>query len=238
MKKFIWIIILFTAFLFYGSSRASSVFAASLELDPTTKSANTNDIIELNLNVDPGSEQITSVDAYIEYDETMLEFQSIANGDYFPTFFEDSSTTGKAYYGGMVNLGEFKTGEGTIATLSFKALKEGTTTVSIYCDTSKNDTSKINKNDFDATNIITCSENISSEITVGEGDEEVTSTPIPTSTTVPAEDEETEEGGTGGTTLQETPTTLPQSGIFDNVIKYSAPGIALLLIGLVLKLLL
>ena len=119
MKKLICITIIFAAFFLFGSFKSSYVSAASLQFDPTEKTVSTNDIIELNLNVDPGSEQITSIDAYIEYEQDMLEFQSITNGDYFPTFFEDSSTAGKIYYGGMVNTGEFKTGEGTAAVVLF-----------------------------------------------------------------------------------------------------------------------
>ena len=251
MKKIIWTTLIFTAFFLCSAVNSSSVYAGSLEFDPTTKSVNNKEIFELNINVNPGSEEITSVDAYIEYDSTYLEFQSIENGDYFPKFFQDSSTAGKAYYGGIVNLGEFKTGEGTIATISFKTLQEGTTTVSFYCDTSKNDSSKINKNDFDVTNIIVCANNLSSEITIGASEvtstpaptsKTITSTPAPTSTLTPTPTTEIDEGGTGGTEeivpTEVVPTALPQSGILDNVIKYSAPGLALFLIGLALKFLL
>jgi hypothetical protein len=234
MKKFIWITLIFTAFFLCGSFKSASVFAATLEFDPTEKTVGTNEVVELNINVDPDGEQITSIDAYIEYDQNILEFQSIENADYFADFSEDSSTAGKAFYGGWVNIGEYKTEQGTAATISFKALKEGTTTVSFYCDLNENDTSKINKNDFDVTNLIDCNGNKSAEITIGEGGEEPTSTLTPTPTD--------EDGGAGGEpeeTITEAPeTSLPQSGIFDNIIKYSAPGIALLLIGLALKLLL
>lgn len=192
-----------------------------MNFDQTSVEVAADETFQLQVNVDAGSEEINSVDAYVIFDSTKLEAQSVSNGDFFPTVFNDI-TSGKAYVAGMVDdPATSKTGSGTIATITFKALASGTDTLTFECDTSSSDTSKIVKNDIDATNIIVCSENGSTSVNITGGT-------TGGGTTNGA-------GTTGGGT---TPSTLPQSGILDNIVKYAVPGMILLMLGGIFKFLL
>jgi len=220
-----------------------SAGAATLTFDPATKDANVNDSIDINTIVNAGAENILSVDGYIKYDETMLEFQKFTDGDFFPIVTTEEISDGNLYIGAYVDdPATTKTGTGTYATITFKALKEGTTTVEYFCDDTVNESSEVIKDDIDATNIINCSANGTSVITIASSGTSVDPTSTPTPTSTPVEDEDTSTGGTGGseTVADSTDevTELPQSGILDNILRVSIPGAALLLIGIALKLLL
>lgn len=249
MKKRLWIFTLITVFLFnfYLNTFkiAYSAGTATLTFDPATKNANVNDSIDIKTIVNAGTENILSVDGYIKYDSTMLEFQKFTDGDFFPIVTTEEISDGNLYIGAYVDdPATTKTGTGTYSTITFKALKEGTTTVEYFCDDTVNESSEVIKDDIDATNIINCSGNGTSVITIASSGTtaDPTSTPTPTPTQTPADEEDTSTGGTGGsdTVADSTDevTELPQSGILDNILRVSIPGAALLLIGVALKLLL
>jgi len=241
--KNIWriflISILLTSVYLQSFSFVHSAGSATLKFDPETKNANVNDTIDLGAIVDAGSENILSNDAYIEYDSSFLEFQSVQDGDFFPVVTSENITPGRLYIGAYVDdPATSKTGTGTYATVSFKALQEGTTTVKYFCDDSVNETSEVIKDDIDATNVINCSGNGTAVITIGASTDTVsepTDTPTPTTESTSGSGGSTSTGGTGTT---DNVTELPQSGILDSILQVSIPGAALLLIGVALKLLL
>ena len=72
-------------------------------------------------------------------------------------------------------------------------------------------TSKINKNDTDATNIIDCSGNGTANITIGGG---------------------TGNGGGGGGGAEPTPSSLPRAGFMEYLAQFAVPGTLLFFIGL------
>lgn len=192
---------------------AQGVEAAILKFDQESISVNPDETFTVQVIVDPGSEQILATDAYVLYDPDLLEAQSVADGDYFNTVF-NNITSGKVYVAGVVDdPATYKTGSGTVASITFKALKNGSGELTFYCDTSVSDTSKIIKNDVDATNIIDCDNNGSLPVVIGPGEE-------------------------GGETPQPTPSSLPKSGVMDTIIKFGVPGSLFFLIGLGVKLLL
>lgn len=196
------------------------VEAASLRFDKTTYTAAPNSTFQIQVIVDAGSNQITSVDAYVVYDQTKLEVQTVDKGTFFPTV-TNTITAGKVYIAGLVDdPATSKTGSGTLATITFKAIT-GQPTVTFFCDLTVYNTSKIIKNDFNSTNIITCNQNSSLQVSISSGG---TTSITPTTA--------------AGTTAAPTPSTLPSSGIIDNIIKYSAPGMLLLLIGGAIRLIL
>ncbi len=205
MRRFL-ITAVFLVIFFGMVGFVRAVEAATLKFDESTFSVASGDTFYVQVIVDAGSEQITSTDAYVLYDATVLEAQSVSNGTFFPTVTKNI-TAGKVYIAGLVDdPATSKTGSGTVATITFKALKAGSATLSFNCDTTSYNTSKIIKNDINATNIITCAQNGTAAVTVG--------------------------GGTSdGATAAPTPSSLPKSGILDNILRYSIPGIALLLIG-------
>jgi len=186
--------------------------AASLKFDKTTATAANGATFQIAVTVDPGSDSLNSTDVYVSFDSTLLKATSVAAGSLFPTVSNDISTTGKVYIAGMVDdPASSISATGILATITFQGLKEGTGTLSFDCDTSK-----IIKDDINATNVITCSQNGSSSITIGSG------------------------GGVAPTTPpgNNPPSQLPESGVFDNVIKIAVPGMLLLLVGGIFRLLL
>lgn len=186
-----------------------SVSAASLKFDKTTATAANGGTFQIAVTVDPGSDSLSSTDVYVTYDSTLLKATVVTAGSQFPTVTNDISTSGKVYIAGMVNdPASSITSSGTLATITFQGLKEGSATLSFDCNTSK-----IIKNDINASNVINCGTNGTSAVTIGSGGTAPTSAPAPVS-------------------------ELPQSGVFDNVIKFIVPGTILLIFGSMLRLIL
>ncbi len=192
---------------------ATSAQAAFLKFDKSTVSVNSGESFDIGIVVDAGTDSITSVDAYVLYDSTVLEPGTVTNGTFFPTVLNDITST-RVYVAGLVDdPATSKTGSGTIATVSFKALKAGTVTLSYNCgQTSEN--SQVIKNDINATDIIVCGSNETASVTASGSAVEPTSTP----------------------SASITPTELPKTGVFDNLVKVAVPGMILLLLGGALKL--
>ena len=182
------------------------VQAASLKFDKSTATAVNGATFQISVTVDPGSDSLNSTDAYVTYDSTLLKATAVTAGALFPTVSNDISTSGKVYIAGMVNdPASSVSTAGTLATITFQGLKDGTGSLAFDCATSK-----IIKNDINATNVITCSSNGTAAITIG---------------------------GSGGS-APAPPAQLPESGIFDNLIKFAVPGVILLLLGGALRLVL
>ncbi len=228
---FTFLVVLFIAPIF------ARVSAASLKFDPKTATVNAGDTFTVDVVVDPGSEQVTSSDVYILFDKNYLTAESVTDGTYFPTVLNDV-TAGRVYIAGLVNdPSDYKTGTGTIAKVTFKAITNGTVTLTYRCGTTFADTSKIIKNDANSSNIITCSTNDEATITIGNGVSTITATPsissLPTT-------------GTGGTTSTSSstiystarPNELPQSGVLDNLLRALVPGAAFVAIGALVHLIL
>lgn len=202
-----------------------TVEAASLQLDPTTITANPNGTFDIKVVVDAGTDQILAIDSYVVYDTADLKAEKVTNGTFFPTVFSNIFT-GKVYIAGIVDdPATFKTGSGAVATITFRPLRNASGKLTFYCVDGASDSSKIIKNDVNSTNIITCSLNGSAPYTIGTG----------AAPTVPP-------GGTApGTTIAPTvpaPTALPRTGSGNNVMKYGVPAVMLLLIGIGAKLIL
>ena len=199
----------------------SYVDAAYLNFDKTTASPLPNETFTADVVVDAGTDQITSSDIWLVYDPAFLEAQTVANGSFFPAV-TNNITSGKVSITGLiVDPGTYKTGAGVIGTVTFKALKTGTTTLSYDCRTDVSNSSKIIKNDVNATNIIECSKNASLAVNIGVGGGASSSSPGYTPPANPT-----------------SPASLPQSGIVENMSKFAAPGLILLMVGLMLRLVL
>lgn len=179
--------------------------AAYLKFDKTTATAANGATFQVAVMVEPGTDALSSADVYVVYDPLLLKATVVTVGTQFPTVTNDFATLGKVYIAGMVNdTATPVTVIGTLATITFQALKDGSATLSFDCNTSK-----IIKNDINFSNVIVCSTNGTSAVTIGGGGTQPTSAP---------------------------PSQLPQTGIFDNVIKFAIPGAILFLIGVIVKL--
>ena len=207
MKKILLALMIFlglTPFVF-------SVEAGSLTFDKSTATATNGGTFQVGVVMNPGSDSIYSTDIYVIYDGTLLKATGVTAGTLFPTVTNDIATSGRVYIAGLVNdSGSPVTTSGTVATITFQGLKDGTGTLSFDCNSSK-----IIKNDLNATNVIVCTQNGTSAVTIGAGG----SSSSPTATPAP------------NTGVAETPSELPQTGIWDNVVKFALPGMVLLILG-------
>jgi len=186
----------------------SSAHAAFLQFDPATSSINVDATTSIKVNLDAGTQQVAGTDIYVNFDNTYVSLQSVTGGDFFPIV-SNTPQTSRVYVSGVIaNPGEYKTGTGLVATLVFKAIKAGSTTITFDCDFAKTQTSKINQNDINASNVIDCSKLNSHTITIGSG------------------------SGTGTTP---TPSTLPQSGFLEDMLLYSSIGAVLVAFGFGIK---
>ena len=214
-KRLLTIIVLLT----WVSVSSAQVNAAFFKFDQASYSVLVGDTFVVEVIVNPGSEQLTSVDAYITYGSDIVNVQSITEGSYFPTVL-NNLTTGKVYIAGLVDSpSDFKTGTGTVATVTFEALTEGETELVFDCDGQATVTSKIIKNDINSTNIIECGQNGTATITVG-----VTATATDTTT------------ADTPTPTRRPVTSLPASGSAENMMMLGALGAALVVVGGIAKL--
>lgn len=211
---------LFLPIFFQGSL----VHAAYLKFDQTSVSVAVGATYQAQVVVDAGTDQITSTDVWVVYDTAKLEVQTVSAGTFFPTVTNNISS-GKVYIAGLiVDPGTYKTGSGTVATITFRGVSNGTTSLTFDCRTEVSNSSKIIKNDVNATNVIVCSQNGTQSVNVGGtsgGSSNPTSTPAVL--------------GVAPTVI---PTQLPQSGIAEHFHKFIGPGIVLFLIGISLRFLL
>ena len=199
-------------------------FAAYLKFDKTTVSSQTTQTFTVDVTVDAGTDQITSTDIWVIYDPAYLEAQTVTNGTFFPAV-TSNITSGKVSITGLiVDPGTYKTGTGVVATVTFKSLLNGTSNITFDCRTDVSNSSKIIKNDVNATNLIECGKNTGATVTIG-----VTAlTPTSTTGTYPTP--------TASSAIQPTvATTLPQSGIVENITRFALPGVVLLMVGVMLR---
>lgn len=225
--------------IIFAAATVQGALAASLKFDKTSFSVKTGDTFNVQIVIDPGTEQVTSTDAYVVYDGNFLQAQTIVGGTYFPQVLHDKKTN-LVYVGAMIQSPtDFKTGKGTVATITFKATGSGSTKLTYQCDKTLIATSKIIKNDPNATDIIECSQNEEATIAVSGP----TATPAPSGQATPTPTTVVQLPVTSGGSIS-TPTatihvtSLPQSGTTENMISMAAAGTILLVFGGIAKLLL
>ncbi len=229
LRKILSLAVLFIVVpIFFGS-----VNAASLKFDKTTVSGTNGGTFQIAVTVDPGSDPVLSTDVYVTFDSSLLKANSVAAGTLFPVVTNDISTSGKVYIAGMVSdTASPVTTSGTLATITFQALKDGTGTLAFDCNTST-----IVKNDVDTSNILVCSQNNSSVVTIGSGgggsSNNTTTDNTPTDT--PVQDNVAADTAAANS---DAPAELPRTGIFENVSKIAVPGMLLLIVGGIFRLLL
>lgn len=204
----------FLLFLFFVPI-TNAVFGATLKFDPATITTTSGSTFTVKVNVDAGTTTIKGAEAFITFDSNLLQVQTITNGGLFSTFQKDSAP-GKAYMAGLADTSaNVATGSGTLGIISFSALANGSGTLQFYCDSTQQKGSTIIQNNSTDTNIIDCTANGTASVTIGTGAE---ITPM--------------------ATISATPSTLPRTGVFENVIKFAVPGFLLFFIGIATRMLL
>lgn len=195
------------------------VEAASLSFNPASVSSSIDKTFDLDVKVDAGSKEVLGVDALLQYDNTKLRVEGITDGTYLTIGQKDTNESGKVYIAGVVDSpGESVTGAGTLATIKFKVIDGGQSEVKYICEVGETNESNILENSTDAPDLIDCSANGKATISVAGGSTTGTN---PTGTS-----------SSGGTT------TLPKTGVFDNLVTFAVIGGILLVVGSAAKLLL
>ncbi|NTU72965.1 hypothetical protein HGB07_02195 [Candidatus Roizmanbacteria bacterium] len=249
MRRF-WCVNLFVfvlAFVAFSLITQAS-YAATLKFDQTNISKSVGDTFSLQVIADPGVDPILSTDAFVLYDSNLLEATSVTDGTLFPSVNKNISSDKISIWGVITDPSKNITTSGTIATINFKALKAGTYTLTFFCDLTSSDTSRIVKDDANNTNVITCSQSGTAAVTItGSGNSptaNLTLTPTPTVTSVSSSDSSNPTNTPTPTVISTTastvtpPTQLPQTGgLFDIFRTIAIPGMMLLVIGGVLRLL-
>lgn len=214
MKK-ITVFLISTFLFFFIPLLVNSVLAANFGFDKNSVNVNNNETFDISITINPGSDSIYSTDIYLIYDATILKPTKVTAGSLFPTVSNDISQSGKVYIAAMVNDPTSSvSSSGTVATITFQAIKEGTTSLTFDCSNSK-----IVKNDANGTNVLVCSQNGTSSIVVGSGQSSTSTTNTSSDTT------------SNNDQIQE----LPKTGIIDQLLKVGLPGIVLVAAGIFLK---
>lgn len=206
MKKyFLTTIVGVIAFILMAT--VSTAYAAgTLIFDPSSTDVAVDQTFTIDVNIDAGTDQIASTDVYIDFDEEFLELDTVTDGDYFPDV-SNQPLTGRLYIAGLMQKpGEYKEGTGNVAKVTFKAIAQGSTSISFDCDTAQTESSKIIVTGAAATNVIDCDALTAHTVNI-------TATSNGTST--------------GG--------ALPQSGVYDDTVKYLSMGGVLLLLGIIIR---
>jgi hypothetical protein len=201
----------------------NSALAADLQFDPTTANVTTGQTVEIKINIDTGTDSVTSADAVITYNQSYLTVNRVTAGTFFSNISSNLNTAGKAYINAMTNsLSEAKTGSGHMATIVFQATSPGTVSLNFDCTSGSSTDSNIIKNDANATDVIVCSSNGTASITISGNITQPTPTLIATPTTsLPV--------------ISVTPPpALPRSGAFENMLSIIMGGVGFVAIGLFL----
>lgn len=167
--------ILFLALFFlFMTVRPVQATPASVSFDPSTSQVKINDIVGININMYTNNESVASADIKIHYDRNLLEpiVDQTKNGSIFQKVDAKIISPGILYvYGIQENKELMQPAQGTVATINFKAIKEGTAQLTFNCDPVQNTTSQIIKNNAEFENIINCTSTLShrAEIVIAKG---------------------------------------------------------------------
>jgi hypothetical protein len=114
-----------------------------LLFSPSELRANQNTVFTVNIQVDTANQPINGVGAQITFDPTYIQEVSLTPGTIFANYptLEANNTTGTISISGISSsLSDTFTGIGTVATISFKIIKTGTSNVNfIYTPGATND---------------------------------------------------------------------------------------------------
>jgi len=195
--------------LFLTSFVQAQTVSPHLSLTPATKSEVLGSSFEVSVNVDTGGKSVGSVDAIIEYDQSLLEVVSVSEGSFLPTVTSTTATLGTIKIYGIADTGAPKTGTGILATVTFKGKSTGTALVNFTCQSGSTTDSNINEGSVD---VIECSAN-------GNGSYIISSSSTSSAT----------QSGL----LETTSSALPQTGALEPTILLLGVGVILSILGVV-----
>ncbi|OGK21023.1 hypothetical protein A3C23_02315 [Candidatus Roizmanbacteria bacterium RIFCSPHIGHO2_02_FULL_37_13b] len=137
-------------------------FPAIIKLDTSEKTTSVNQTFKVDVYVDAGQYEILSSDVRLQYDKSSIEPLSAEDGGFMTLVYSDLySKPGNIYLASVVEEAkDYRTGKGKVATITFKAIKQGKSKISVICIPGVTaDDSNISKNDINATDVIDCRKN-------------------------------------------------------------------------------
>lgn len=221
MIRYTWLITLLLGFLFILPVNAQ-VRAATLNFDPTSLNVKEGETFDVDVVVNTANAEVYGVDALFQYDPNLVEATVITNGTFLEINHKEIKEDGKVYIVGLVNSpGEAVKGEDVLATVSFKAKKSGTTSLTYVCEINDTRESNVLEASTDSPDLLECGQNGKATIVIGGGTASTGTTPA------------TSKSSSSSSTSSKTGASqLPQTGTFENMIVIVMTGGILLLIGL------
>lgn len=131
---------------------------ASLSFETSQNTVSLGDSLDLAINIFGDQEPIASTDVWISYNPSLVQpILPAKNSGLFESMEAKIVSPGKIYlYGLRRNADQSQTANGNIATITFKALQEGTAIFKFECETGGQNTSQIIKNNPELPNVINC----------------------------------------------------------------------------------
>ena len=152
--------------------------AASLSFEPVQSEAIVGTPFDIQLNIFSDREAVLSTDVWISYDPAVLQpILPVKEGALFASTDAKIITPGTLYmYGIRRDPTTAGVANGTIATLSFRPLKDTATTLRIQCGNTQLIHSQIIKNDTSLNNILNCERTAAHTATITVGNSQVLGT--------------------------------------------------------------
>ena len=193
--------------LFWILTKPGAVSAATLSLSPQVRLIKPGETFSIDILINTSTESVTGADVYFTHDKTLLEAITVIDGTFFPDTYH-LLTPGEPYISGSLSKsGESYKGTGKVATITFKALKEGVATLAFKCAAGKSSDTNITRLS-DGSDIVECSALVNGVYTISN------------SATLDA-------------AATPTPNSLPQAGSIGNTLMFVGLGILLTIVGIV-----
>lgn len=209
--------------LLFIAPAIARVNAATLNFDPSSIKVKEGETFDVDIVVNTADAEVYGVDALFQFDPNSVEATVVTPGTFLDVNHKEIKPEGKVYIVGLVNSpGEAVQGEDVLATVSFKAKKSSTSSLTYMCEINDTRESNVLEASTDSPDLLECGQNGKATIIVGDG-----TAVAPTSATTKSSTTTTKTGGS----------ELPKTGVVDNMIMAVIVGGILFVIGLGARLL-
>lgn len=149
-----------------------SVSEPRIFLVPVWKTVQMGDTFDVEVKIDTAGEVVQNADVVLFYDTNYLRLTRIHNlgkdgQSFFPGPYQTTTQGNKIYIGSSVTQPhESRSGLGSLATMTFQALRSGVAELNFDCTPGKTSDTNIGKNDAYATDIVNCAALVSGAYTI------------------------------------------------------------------------
>lgn len=150
--------------LAFAFPMARAYAAPSIQFNPTAITVAGGNTFQVNVAINVDSNQVKGSDVVVQYNAADLSAVSFTNGGFFPSLAGSTGASGRVEMHGYTSQTDSKSGSGTFATITFKALKDtGSSALSYVCADTDILTASL-------ANILTCPQNVNTAaVTFGTG---------------------------------------------------------------------